>query len=86
MRNGIFGNITQVENRLFKEKGLKPRTFHKDYEESLKESLNVQLEKYQKSETFDEMGFSKILDSITQKKFDQADNLLKEKLIYTQRQ
>lgn len=40
-------NITQVENKLLKEKGLKPRIFHKDYEESIQENLNIRLEKFQ---------------------------------------
>lgn len=72
-------NITQVENKLLKEKGLKPRIFHKDYEESIQENLNIRLEKFQKSGFMDKMAFPEILEMISQKKFNQADKLLTEK-------
>ena len=70
-------NITQVENKLLKEQGLHPRTFHKDYEESLQETGYVRLARYQKSLPFDPVKFGQIRTAIQQKKFDLAGQLLR---------
>jgi hypothetical protein len=70
-------NITQVENKLLTEQGLHPRTFHKDYEESLQETGYVRLARYQKSGHVDQVKFGQINTAIQQKKFDLAGRLLR---------
>ncbi len=69
-------NITQVENRLLTEKGLEPRTFHKDYLESLEQLAYLRVNKYQKSPKHDGVKSAQIYRAIQGKKFNLAGRLL----------
>ncbi|HEX3094385.1 MAG TPA: hypothetical protein VHW72_17245 [Candidatus Angelobacter sp.] len=70
-------NITQVENKLLTEQGLHPRTFHKDYEESLQETGYVRLARYRKSPKYDAVKFGQIYNAIHGKQFNVAAELLR---------